>query len=338
YSQIACLCGALLCLALGGLALGNGLYWRLYADRVAGRIVGARQNGSSYYPVYRYALTSGQTIEATSDTGSSRPPEPGIDKDLSLMVFRTAPGVTRPTHSYLLEIIGLMIFVPGLFLLHMGLTAYPTTKMTYVMLVALGLYGAIRLHKIIIPKDKRVPMAAWKAAHGEAQADLEAQAVEPLDKLAASPAVSLQRAAEAKGGKQARLVFLLLGPLLILGSAYMTSTTAELTRDGLRAPGVVAALETELDSNHSGTVYYALVDFTLPDKGQIRFKDRSGGNPPLHRVGDAVTVLYLADRPERSAIIDRGPWNWLGALILGGGGLALLVAGIALRRKPENPL
>ena len=36
-----------------------------------------------------------------------------------------------------------------------------------------------------------------------------------------------------------------------------------------------------------------------------------GGNPPGHRPGDKVTVLYLADNPRQEAIVDRGIWgNW----------------------------
>jgi hypothetical protein len=41
-----------------------------------------------------------------------------------------------------------------------------------------------------------------------------------------------------------------------------------------------------------------------------RTQDDVGSNPPGHRPGDKVSVLYLADDPRQAAIIDRGIWNW----------------------------
>jgi hypothetical protein len=52
------------------------------------------------------------------------------------------------------------------------------------------------------------------------------------------------------------------------------------------------------------------VSFIGESGNRVRFRDKWGSNPPSFRVGDPVTVLYLAAEP-RSATIDRGWVNWL---------------------------
>jgi len=63
----------------------------------------------------------------------------------------------------------------------------------------------------------------------------------------------------------------------------------------------------------------------------LEFKDNVGSNPPSHRPGDTVTVLYLPDNPQREAIIDRGIWwNWAipGIVFLFAAFLVLILIGI----------
>jgi len=60
------------CLGLGGLILGNSLYWRIHALRASGTIVGVVSRNGAYTPVYRYTLQDGQTHIAKSNTGSRR--------------------------------------------------------------------------------------------------------------------------------------------------------------------------------------------------------------------------------------------------------------------------
>src|SRR5438046_7381070 len=70
YNQIGMLVGAGICLALGGLLLGNSLYWRLTAIRVVGTIIGVTTQGGMYSAVYRYSSPDGSTREARSDIGT----------------------------------------------------------------------------------------------------------------------------------------------------------------------------------------------------------------------------------------------------------------------------
>jgi hypothetical protein len=40
YNQVGMFIGAIVCLGLGGLILGNSLYWRIHALRASGTIIG----------------------------------------------------------------------------------------------------------------------------------------------------------------------------------------------------------------------------------------------------------------------------------------------------------
>ncbi|TLY82843.1 MAG: hypothetical protein E6K42_04240, partial [Gammaproteobacteria bacterium] len=70
-NQVATFVGALVFWGLGGLLVGNAIYWRRHAVRVQGEVIGVRRNGDCLNSVYRYVSPSGETLEATSLEGSS---------------------------------------------------------------------------------------------------------------------------------------------------------------------------------------------------------------------------------------------------------------------------
>ena len=75
-NQAGVLLGAGFFAGLGTWLCGNRLYWRLWAKRVKGSVVGVRAPGKLlYYAVYRYKLPSGNWMEATSDTGALPNPD-----------------------------------------------------------------------------------------------------------------------------------------------------------------------------------------------------------------------------------------------------------------------
>jgi len=62
----------------------------------------------------------------------------------------------------------------------------------------------------------------------------------------------------------------------------------------------------------------------------VEFKDNVGSNPPSHRPGDKVTVLYLPNS-RQDAIIDRGVWwNWAipGIVFLSAAFIVLILIGM----------
>ena len=94
-------------------------------------------------------------------------------------------------------------------------------------------------------------------------------------------------------------------------------------------------LKEEHNSGHYD--YHPIVRFRAANNVTVQFKDEIGSNPPSHRVGDKVTVLYLPDNLS-TAIIDRGVfWNWAIPAIVFlffGGVVGILVW--LLRLSPAN--
>jgi uncharacterized protein DUF3592 len=213
------------------------------------------------------------------------------------------PTEARTRNDYWLELIGLVFLVPGLWLGHTALTAYPVTWMTWVMAGAMLFYLAERAHSIFIPKGERISIAEWRKQHHlDGTASIDLATVKPIEQLVAEP-----------GGQPSLVnrkwtplvgVFALLLAGLGLFQAYSMS---QLETSGLRAPGAVVGLREEESGNNYS--YYPVVRYRTDKNLNIEFKDSLGSNPPSYRPGDKVTVLYLADAPQR-AVIDRGMWNW----------------------------
>jgi predicted RND superfamily exporter protein len=77
--------------------------------RVQGTVVGVREKSGSYTPVYRYMLPSGDTFEATSNTGSSLTKGKETHSTAALMVFQEDPLTVCPVNSYAAAIIGFIM-------------------------------------------------------------------------------------------------------------------------------------------------------------------------------------------------------------------------------------
>lgn len=103
-------------------------------------------------------------------------------------------------------------------------------------------------------------------------------------------------------------VLLLFGVILLGVGIFLGRSLVRLESGGLRAHGSVESLEWSSSQDHGA--YHPVVGFTNQSGDRVHFRDPLGSNPPSFRVGDPVTVLYLAGEP-RSAAIDRGWVNWL---------------------------
>jgi hypothetical protein len=123
--------------------------------------------------------------------------------------------------------------------------------------------------------------------------------------------------------------------VLLLGiGVFQSLRISRLEAQGLRAQGQVVRLNSEHSSGSGGYTYYPVVRFRTQMNSTVEFKDSVGTNPPSHRTGDKVTVLYLPGDPQRQAIIDRGfllNWAIPGIVFLFAAGLAVLC--IAMRRQ-----
>jgi hypothetical protein len=314
YTQVGMFIGALMCLGLGGLILGNSLYWRIHALHVSGTVIGVTVENGMYCPVYRYAAPDGQMHEAKSDTSSGGVGGKDTGRVVPLMISAHDPTQAREANNYLLDIVGLLFVAPGIWLGYTAVISYPVTPMTWIMAIALILYLAERGHRILIPKGQRLSIAEWRKQHGVGETSaIDLSAVKPIEDIAS--------AADSKKAQQAQFAtakkfapFIGLFAVALIGIAiYQGLKIARLEAVGLHAQGEVVRLKEEYSSGSgSGHYdYFAVVKFRTDKNVNVEFKDDIGSNPPSHRPGDKVIVLYLADSPQRDAIIDRGIWgNW----------------------------
>ncbi|MDE1151305.1 MAG: DUF3592 domain-containing protein [Micavibrio sp.] len=340
FNQVGALLAGLFCLAIGCGVLGNGIYWRMKAERVNATVTGVRQSGKFYYTVYSYMMpATGELVEATSDTGVDAV-QAGMatGKEVSLMVFAADPHKVRVAGGWLYIIIGLFFLIPGSIFTHMALASYPLTPMTFVMLAAFAAYGAMKFKKILLPKGQRLTIAEWKAknlAESRGGSRMTGQVLHVED-LAATPVFAAQAARNAANARKAAPILVLIGVGLILLGGYLAKKEQRLEDMGVRAPGRV--VELRLNSSSDSNSYYPIVNFQDAGGNQHEFRARSGSNPPSYHVGEDVTVLYLADDAQASAIIDSGWMNWLPVILCGGIGLAMLIGGAALARQRDKAL
>ncbi|MGN6452149.1 MAG: DUF3592 domain-containing protein [Steroidobacteraceae bacterium] len=331
-NQLAVFAGGLVCWGLGGLLLGNAIYWRLHAVRVQGEVVGVRRNGNCFNSVYRYTSAAGATIEATSLEGSSSVRGRETGRRVPLWVIPEKPDQVQETSSHVFTLVGLVLLGVGVVFFWVAVRSWRTGPMTWIMAAVFGLHLLARLRKVIAPRDKTLPPSGWRALAALRQAARTANAApsQPIEELTALPEF---RDRQIKQQAQlARMApFLLLAGLALLAfGVYTSRMLLSLETSGIRAPGSVISLSSSSSSN-GGTSYYPVVRYRDGAGRSVTFRDSTGTNPPLYHVGEAVTVLYLPSAPGR-AIIDRGPWNWLPSLILFVLGGATSLGALAARR------
>lgn len=310
YQQVGMFIGALICLGIGGLLLGSCLYWRVHALHAKGTIIGVIAKGAMYTPVYRYTLADGQTHEAQSDTSSGATSWYRTGRVVPLLISAHNPTEAHEANSYLGEIIGAVFLIPGVWLGYTALTAYPVTRMTWFMAAAMVLYLLEHGRRILIPKGQRISIAEWKRQHGMGQASIDLSAVKPIEQLpGASDAQQKQRVQQKRYAPVVGVFALILAAI----GVFQGMRIAQLESAGVRAEGEVVDLKEEYSSSNGGHYnYYPIVRYRTQAGADAEFKDSVGSNPPTHRPGDKVRVLYLAGGPTANAIIDRGElFNWL---------------------------
>src|SRR5215475_11343218 len=131
YEQVGLFIGALVCLGLGALVLGNSIVWRIHSLRATGTIIGVIAEGGMYASVYRYTLPDGRTQEAKSDTSTSSARGRETGRVVPLLIAPHNPTRAREANNYSVEAIlaaaGLSLVVAGLWVGHIAITAYPVT-------------------------------------------------------------------------------------------------------------------------------------------------------------------------------------------------------------------
>jgi uncharacterized protein DUF3592 len=128
-------------------------------------------------------------------------------------------------------------------------------------------------------------------------------------------------------------VFSTIGVGMLAGSFLIFANTRSFISRAAEAPGKVIELERSRSSSSgsysSSSTYRPVVEFNSATGKRIEFTSSVGTNPPSHRVGDPVTVLYNPADPQ-SARIKSFFSLWFGFLIVFALGLVFAAIGLTM--------
>lgn len=313
---------------LGGLGVflgANRWYWRLFARRVKGVVVGVRAPRKYlYYPVFRYRLTtSGKWLQGTADTGALPNPDLVTGRKTRLLVFKKFPERVAEAETHVVEILGILFLALGGAGIGIAMAVWPVTPMTWAIVGVIAVFLLYLLRRTT-PRRKEPPFSAvWRGAR---PANLLESPVQPIEALLEGPVRAERRQKQRAAGRVVTPILVLVGLGVISLGGYLGRTAYMLKATGDSAPGTVQF--SELKKTTHGSSYYPVVEFSTREGTRVQFRDGMGNNPPAYREGDPVTVLYFRNQPGETATIDHGLLNWLapGILCLMGS----LLVGVAL--------
>jgi len=110
-------------------------------------------------------------------------------------------------------------------------------------------------------------------------------------------------------------LFAALGLVCLFAASWVYTGERRFIASAGRTTGTVVDLVYETGTDH-GSAYYPVVRFASPTGDSVTIRSRTGSNPPSHRVGDRVEVLYDPARPEHAKMAGFFSLH-LGSFILG---------------------
>ena len=298
----------LMFIVFGLLVLGAEVRTRRGACEVQGEVVGfSRADGGAsgalyFHPVAQYVGLDGTTRYVEGSVGSSSPLE--SVGDAVTVLARPDDAENASIKSSLSFILGAVVVLMGLVSCTVFFAIFRISTFSVAGAVVVVSCGAWKLHGAI--RDKPLSLAAWRdykarLLRARIFTDATKGQIPWADPAALRTAVANQKAAN----RFAIPFFLLSGVGLVLLGSHLRKQTESFLERAVPAAGVVV----DMVANDSGdtTTYAPIVAFE--DHGRTyRFKDSVASNPPSHRMGEAVRVLYDPGRPA-DARIDRGRWN-----------------------------
>lgn len=116
--------------------------------------------------------------------------------------------------------------------------------------------------------------------------------------------------------------------LLVLGAAFCAAAvfswmrTRRFVDESVSAFGEVIKL---IERHDEGVTYAPVIRFTGPGGRVVEFTESVSSNPPAHRVGEQVKILYRPEDPSRARVASTVNLYLL-AMIFGGiGGLVSII-------------
>lgn len=97
-------------------------------------------------------------------------------------------------------------------------------------------------------------------------------------------------------------IAVIIGIVVALFGWNIRAQTVAFVQNASRANGTVVAVVpvTKIENNQEKTLFYPVIEFVTEDGETIRYQDSTGSNPPRHKVGDQVQVLYDPQNPKHA--------------------------------------
>jgi hypothetical protein len=325
--------------AIGGFILWDERRFRATAGEVHGEVIAlerrisrGRKNGprTFYHPVIKYSFR-GESHAFTGRIGSSAITH-DIGEGVTVLVQPQHPDKGRLKGKGSM-VMGGVFFAIGIGACVLFFNIFEANPFSLAIAAAVVI-------SILVSIVRRMQAAGIgsieelkeKIAEARQSDGPEGEIIRDTSSLKAERAKS-----EARARRFAPLI-ILLGLGMLGGGGWLGMERQAFLERAEATNGTVVDFErhTSTSDGRTTTTYHAVVDFSAPGGERIRFTHESGSSHPSLKRGDAVRVLYDPADPQE-AIIDGGWQNWLATIILGGMGLIMLAAGIAMwRRRSEQ--
>ena len=128
---------------------------------------------------------------------------------------------------------------------------------------------------------------------------------------------------------------LCLGVILLYYAYQQYTKTTKLMSHGVKTTATVSDL-IEIDGDDGGYTYKAVFEFMDYDQNSYQLTSNVRSNPPMHKLGDRVKVIYNAKDPEEVKVVSFwGLYQWsvilsciACPLIIIGGGYLMYARGL----------
>lgn len=292
---------------IGAMMIAGHFHTQAKTKKVKARICAVRAEKRSndndmYYPVVEYVDQQGNLIQAESMSGSSILHNKIPDTRLTVLIDPDKPN--RFNHDgRVLLIIGAFLGLVGVGICIFSLKAFDFTPFSVLGGVLLLLWTGLKIKRNIKPRDQwEKPNEFMERKYADFLEKRERLTL--LDKNDVKERLRKQAVQKRKWAP----FFILIGLALCGGGGYFAVSLNDMLQNGIRAEGKVVEMKSDCDTE--GCTYRPVVRFKDKNGKTKRFEDSIGSNPPSHKVGDDVTVLYL-ENGRKKPMIDRGIWNWV---------------------------
>lgn len=305
---------------LGGLMIFADYYKRVHGRTAMGKIIGVEiserpKNAHMYYPIYRVKGSSGDTIEVKANWDSNMLINNLPGAQHKLFFSKQNPDTPEP-NSIVLRIIGLVFFLPGVFITYESFSFIRFNLAYTAVFSVFCFYIFVRLSRAGWRDKFQKIKEEFKKARAEGRPLISS--IEETDNNKRYPNGFKSRpmtndeivktlSKEKKKCVTWSFALTLISGVMLFFAVWNVENTLELKRYGVETNAEIVDFVVSRDSD--STTYKAVYEFVAQNGQTVRKNDSFGSSHPTLSTGDIVKVLYNPYDVNK-AMIDRGIWNF----------------------------